>query len=195
MAIHSVRPAHRQPLGIPVQYLLDQVHRGAVECSGSLTPLVREYDDATGHTFAWGQLIEQRLGEQTLWRVMPVALWDGLEPARQGSELTIWELTASLQGVVREHLEGELPPALVLTGLQDGTRRSPHSLFSLLCTEEHGVEESRDWLERHLLPRLLPVLLDTCEAKLSMLLTVAHGRAKTARALIGMLAQPEASRT
>ena len=99
----------------------------------ALFHLLREYEDAWGHTFPWGQLIEHRIGGKTIWRIMPVALWDALEQDRKGSALTIRELAAALHSVVRESMAPHVPPQLVLTGCHASARYSLHSLFTLLC--------------------------------------------------------------
>lgn len=184
MGTHALHPSTRKPLGIPLQYVIDQMQRGNPPCAGNLLPLVREYDDAHGHTFAWGQLLEQRTGNQTVWRVMPVALWEALEDDRGTSGLRIHELTGSLRALVQQHLSDCLPASLVLTGLQEGSRRSPHSLLSLLCPDEQRLDEAWCWIATVFLPVLLPRLLDDCQARLGMVLEVASRRRSAARELL-----------
>ena len=189
MTTYSIRTAAQRPLGIPPQFILDQLQRGRSTSQFALLPLLREYEDAAGHTFAWGQLIEQRTCGQTIWRIMPLALWDSLEQDREGSALTIRELTAALHAVVREFLAPHIPPQLVLTGCQSRKRLSAHSLFALLCPTDRDLEAARSWLETHFLPHLLPHLFDACQAHLGMLLAVSLSRTASARDLVRTLTE------
>jgi hypothetical protein len=82
-----------------------------------------------GYLDNWGHLIEQRVGEVVLWRVVPVALWSCVSELRRGSRLTIPELVSP---IVRPAVQPHLPDGVLITGCQAAGRRSPHALFTLL---------------------------------------------------------------
>ena len=128
--------------------------------------LIAEYAGAEGYAYAWGHLIEQRLGRFVLWRVVPVALWERLSDVRAGSPLLIEELLTLMQPGIRPALEPHLPSGVVARGCQGASRRSPHALFTLLLTEPRTVTVVRQWLATPFLTDLLPSLLHSIEQRL-----------------------------
>ncbi len=153
-AVDALVVGNRVPIGIPALFLADQLSRGrTVEqvLSGN-RGLIAEYAGAEGYAYAWGHLIEQRLGRFVLWRVVPVALWEGLSDVRAGS------------------LQPHLPSGVVVRGCQGASRRSPHALFTLLLTDPRVVTAVRHWLAMSLLTEFLPTLLNSVERRVTELL-------------------------
>lgn len=173
----SVRCGNAQPLGVPVIFMQEWLASSArgLSLMGRETCthlLVREYAQARGYSFDWGQLIEQRLGDVVVWRVVPVALWtdkgrqavavrpdDAQQAAVHGG---IVALTGALQALVREHVPLRPHPDVMRSGCSGGGQRTPHALLSLLCTQPQRLAEVRAWLESQFLDQTLPGLLSAC---------------------------------
>jgi hypothetical protein len=153
------------PIGIPALFLADQLSRGRTgeQILSGKRGLIAEYAGAEGYAYAWGHLIEQRLGRFVLWRVVPVALWERLSDVRAGSPLFIEELLTLVQPGIRPALEPHLPSGVVVRGCQGASRRSPHALFTLLLTEPRVVTTVRQWLASSFLIDVLPSLLNSVE--------------------------------
>ena len=173
-AVDAVVVGNPVPLGIPALFLADQLSRGRTgeQILNGKRGLIAEYAGAEGYAYAWGHLIEQRLGRFVLWRVVPVALWERLSNVRAGSPLLIEELLTLMQPGVSPALEPHLPSGLVLRGCQGASRRSPHALFTLLLTEPRPATAVRDWLARPFLIDFLPPLLKDLERRLEELLRI-----------------------
>lgn len=186
----SVRPL---PLGIPPIYLIDQLQRGrsATQVLHAAPSVLHEYHGAQGYAFPWGQLIEERILSELSWRVMPVALWQKLAPARAGSPLQIADLTGALHAQVRAVLQHRLPTGIALTGCQAGRRLSPHSLFTLVCLAPAWEDAAQAWVHRQLLPELLGDVLAHCERHLVTLFETIHRGGTGARPMSP--ARPERS--
>jgi hypothetical protein len=114
------------------------------------------------------------------WRIVPVALWEQLARGCHGQRLDIPGRLVSLAPLVRMTLAPHLPRSLRLTGLQVEGRRHRYALFTLLLTDPADGRRVRHWLQRRLMPELLPELLARCEAALRDPRTFDLGRA-TAR--------------
>ena len=157
------------PLGIPAFFLADQLSRGRTgeQVLSGKRGLIAEYAGAEGYAYAWGHLIEQRLGRFVPWRVVPVALWERLSNVRAGSPLLIEELLTLMQPAIPPSLEPHLSSGLVLRGCQGASRRSPHALFTLLLTEPRAAIAVRDWLATPFLIDVLPPLLNDIERGLA----------------------------
>jgi hypothetical protein len=164
-AVDAVVVANPVPLGIPALFLADQLSRGRSleQILSGKRGLIAEYAGAEGYAYAWGHLIEQRLGRFVLWRVVPVALWERLSDVRAGSPLLIEELLPLMQPGIPPALEPHLPSGLVLRGFQGASRRSPHALFTLLLTEPGAATAVRNWIARPFLIDVLPTLLNNIE--------------------------------
>lgn len=197
-----------RPLGIPAIFVRDLLvggepsakiderdERGG-ELGGELDArvalLMREYGQACGYSFDWGQLLEQRLGDITVWRVVPVAIWSGWSSWSSWSSWSAWSawsdgpdqverphwadscgaitpscggivgLTRALHGLVRQHVPLQPFPGVVRSGCSGGGQRAPHALLSLLCMQEACLTEARSWMASVFLSRLLPGLLQDC---------------------------------
>src|SRR5690349_20050080 len=87
------------PIGIPALFLADQLSRGrsGEQILSGKRGLIAEYAGAEGYAYAWGHLIEVRLGRSVLWRIVPVALWERLSDVRAESPLLIEELLTLVQ--------------------------------------------------------------------------------------------------
>lgn len=159
-----------QPLGVPVVFLRDQLALNvpANAASGSehrLNLLMHEYAQARGYSFHWGQLMEQRLGDITVWRVVPVALWlDAERRATVGGGIA--GLTGSLHALVRQHIALRPHPEVMRSGCSGGGQRVSHALLSLLCTQPQRLNDVRAWLASGFLIRALPCLLNACRIRL-----------------------------
>ena len=153
------------PIGIPALFLADQLSRGrsGEQILSGKRGLIAEYAGAEGYAYQWGHLIEVRLGRFVLWRVVPVALWEGLSDVRAGSPLLIEELLTLVQPGIRPALEPHLPAGIVARGWQGASRRSPHALFTLLLTEPRAVTTVRQWLASSFLIDVLPPLLNNVQ--------------------------------
>ena len=164
-AVDAVVVGNPVPLGIPALFLADQLSRGRTgeQILSGKRGLIAEYAGAEGYAYAWGHLIEQRLGRFVLWRVVPVALWERLSNVRAGSPLLIEELLTLMQPRIPPALEPHLPPGVVARGCQGASRRSPHALFTLLLTEPRAASAVRDWLASPFLIDVLPPLLNNIE--------------------------------
>jgi hypothetical protein len=166
------------PLGVPGVFLTDVLrrHPGGHGALREIRAVTHEFMDAQGHAFPWGQLHEQRTGGLTSWAIVPVALWDSLLDVRAGSTLTIPELHRMVHQVVRDELRGRTPRYLLVTGCQGGPRATPHSLFTLLCSEPAREQGARDWIARQLVPRLLPDILGACDLHVRAVMASSHER-------------------
>ena len=164
-AVDAVVVGNPVPLGIPALFLADQLSRGRTgeQILSGKRGLIAEYAGAEGYAYRWGHLIEVGLGRFVLWRVVPVALWERLSDVRAGSPLLIEELLTLMQPGISPALEPHLPSGLVLRGFQGASRRSPHSLFTLLLTEPRAASAVRDWLASPFLIDVLPPLLNNIE--------------------------------
>jgi hypothetical protein len=163
----SAREAH--PLGIPPVFLKNALQGDrarSVEASSAPGALLAEYIDASGYAFAWGQIIETCVTPFHTWRIVPVALWERLVDRREIMPLDIPSLLIRLAPIVRTSLLARLPTGVRLAGIQTNGRRHRHALFTLLLTEPSGHRRVRRWLQRRLLPELLPDLLIRCERAL-----------------------------
>ena len=69
-AVDAVVVGNPVPLGIPALFLADQLSRGRSleQILSGKRGLIAEYAGAEGYAYAWGHLIEQRLGRFVLWR-------------------------------------------------------------------------------------------------------------------------------
>lgn len=123
--------------------------------------VMREYADATGYPFAWGQLIEQSIGDARIWRIVPVKVWEK-RPCRAMPN-RIPDILDSLQPWVRARMDSHLPQGAALAGCQGAGRRCPHALFSLLLTDPDHAPCVRHWLAGTFLDELLPQLLTEIE--------------------------------
>jgi hypothetical protein len=161
-AVDAVVVGNPVPLGIPALFLADQLSRGRSleQILSGKRGLIVEYAGAEGYAYAWGHLIEQRLGRFVLWRVVPVALWARPSDVRAGSPLLIEELLTLMQPGIRPALKPHLPSGVLLTGCQGSSRRGPHALCALVLTEPRADIDVRHWLAIPLLAELLPTLLD-----------------------------------
>ena len=164
-AVDAVVVGNPVPLGIPALFLADQLSRGRTgeQILSGKRGLIAEYAGAEGYAYAWGHLIEQRLGRFVLWRVVPVALWERLSDVRAGSPLFIEELLTLMQPGIPPALGPHLPPSVVVRGCQGAGRRSPHALFTLLLTEPGAATAVRNWIARPFLIDVLPTLLNNIE--------------------------------
>ena len=164
-AVSALVVGNPVPIGIPALFLADQLSRGRTgeQILSGKRGLIAEYAGAEGYAYAWGHLIEQRLGRFVLWRVVPVALWERLSDVRAGSPLLIEELLTLMQPGISPALEPHLPSGVVARGCQGASRRSPHALFTLLLTEPRAAIAARDWLASSFLIDLLPSLLNDVE--------------------------------
>ena len=164
-AVDAVVVGNPVPLGIPALFLADQLSRGRTgeRILSGKRGLIAEYAGAEGYAYAWGHLIEQRLGRSVLWRVVPVALWERLSDVRAESPLLIEELLTLMQPRIPPALEPHLPSGVVARGCQGASRHSPHALFTLLLTEPRAATAVRDWLARPFLIDLLPSMLNDVE--------------------------------
>jgi hypothetical protein len=164
-AVNDLVVANPVPIGIPALFLADQLSRGRTgeQILSGKRGLIAEYAGAEGYAYAWGHLIEVRLGRFVLWRVVPVALWERLSDVRAGSPLLIEELLTLMQPRIPPALEPHLPSGVVARGCQGASRRSPHALFTLLLTEPRAATAVRDWLASPFLIDLLPSLLNDIE--------------------------------
>ena len=171
-AVDAVVVGNPVPIGIPALFLADQLSRGrtAEQILCGKRGLIAEYAGAKGYAYAWGHLIEQRLGRFVLWRVVPVALWERLSDVRAGSPLLIEELLTLVQPGISPSLEPHLPSGVVARGCQGASRRSPHALFTLLLTDPRVVTAVRHWLAMSLLTEFLPTLLNSVERRVTELL-------------------------
>jgi hypothetical protein len=157
------------PIGIPAFFLADQFSRGrsAEQILDGTRGLIAEYAGAEGYSSRWGHLIELRLGNLVLWRVVPVAMWDDLAERRAGSRLPIEELVTLVQPDIRPLLASQLPRGLLLTGCQGASRLSLHALFALLLVEPRAATAVRHWLAAPFLTDLLPSLLRSIEGRVA----------------------------
>ena len=163
----SARDAH--PLGIPPVFLHDalmQDRASPVDRYAASCALLAEYIDARGHAFAWGQIIESCVTPLHAWRIVPVRLWERLVDRFKVMPLNIPRLLILIAPIVRTSLLARLPAGVRLAGIQAKGRRHRHALFTLLLTDPSGHHRVRQWLERRLLPELLPDLLIRCESAL-----------------------------
>ena len=126
-AVDAVVVGNPVPLGIPALFLADQLSRGRTgeRILSGKRGLIAEYAGAEGYAYAWGHLIEQRLGRSVLWRVVPVALWERLSDVRAESPLLIEELLTLMQPRIPPALEPHLPSGVVARGCQGASRHSP----------------------------------------------------------------------
>lgn len=162
----GVRRGSAQPLGVPVIFLRDQlaltVPGGAASgYEHRVNLLAHEYAQASGYSFDWGQLIEQRLGDITVWRVVPVELWlDAERRALAGGGIV--GLIGALHTLVRQHIPVHPHPLVLRSGCSDSGQRMPHALLSLLCARPQCLDEVRAWLASEFLSQTLPCLLNAC---------------------------------
>ena len=171
-AVDAVVVGNPVPLGIPALFLADQLSRGrtAEQILSGKRGLIAEYAGAEGYAYAWGHLIEQRLGPFVLWRVVPVALWERLSDVRAGSPLLIEELLTLMHPGISPSLEPHLPSGVVARGCQGASRRSPHALFTLLLTEPRAAIAVRNWLATPFLADLLQPLLNDIARRVALFL-------------------------
>jgi len=164
-AVDALVVGNPVPIGIPALFLADQLSRGRTgeQILSGKRGLIAEYAGAEGYAYAWGHLVEQRVGRFVLWRVVPVALWERLSNVRAWSPLLIEELLTLMQPGISPALEPHLPSGVVARGCQGASRRSPHALFTLLLTEPRAATAVRDWLASSFLIDLLPSLLNDVE--------------------------------
>lgn len=156
-------------IDIPAVFLADapqEAGSGRIDGRAAWPALLAEYHEAEGHSFAWGHIIESRVPPFRNWRIVPVALWERLAREHQGLPLDIAQRLISLAPLVRGTLTPHLPLSLRLTGLQAEGRRHRHALFTLLLTDPTDHRRVRHWLQRRLVPELLPDLLARCETAL-----------------------------
>jgi hypothetical protein len=160
------------PIGIPALFLADQLSRGrsGEQILSGKRGLIAEYAGAEGYAYRWGHLIEVRLGRFVLWRVVPVALWERLTDVRAGSPLLIEELLTLVQPGINPALEPHLPSGVLPRGCQGASRRSPHTLFTLLLPDPRVVTAVRQWLASPFLTDVLPPLLNNIERAVADLL-------------------------
>lgn len=170
-ALAAVLGGRPHPLGVPWIFIRDDLASTAPAKAHSanlerVRQLELEYAQAEGYSFDWGQLIEQRLGDVTIWRIVAIDLWRDAELDHPESERIV-SLTAALHAVVRERIPLHPHPAVVLSGCSGGGQRAAHALLSLLCMEPLQLQEVRLWLVSEFLGRMLPGLLSACRTWLN----------------------------
>jgi hypothetical protein len=171
------------PIDMPAVFLNHALHEAGscpVDRRTACRALLAEYHEAEGHSFAWGHIIESQVLPLRTWRIVPVALWERLSHEHQGPWLDIPQRLISVAPLVRVALVPHLPRGVRLTGLQAEGRRHRYALCTLLLTDPTDRRRVRCWLQRRLVPELLPELLARSEAALRDPRTVDLGRS-TAR--------------
>jgi hypothetical protein len=161
-----------RPIGIPPVFLADVLagSHSPLQPLSPLSLLLAEYLDATGYVFDWGHIIAVDVAPFTVWRIVPVRLWETLRNERMPDRLRIPDLLPRLAPIARAVVEPHAPRGLVLGGLQREGRGSPHALFALVLIDPAARRRVDRWLECRFVPHVLPALLGRLEPALRELL-------------------------
>ena len=148
-AVAAVVVGNPVPLGIPALFLADQLSRGRTgeQILSGKRGLIAEYAGAEGYAYAWGHLIEQRLGRFVLWRVVPVAVWERLSDVRAGPALLIEDLLTLMQPGISPALEPHLPSGLACAVFKApaAQRRSSRCISQPRATAPTWVFRHDEW--------------------------------------------------
>lgn len=156
------------PLGIPPVFITELLERSRASPRDlqPLSALLAEYSGATGYAFDWGHIAVVELAAFTIWRVVPVRLWEAVIARHGRSTPPIAELLAPSAPLLRSVVWASLPRGLALGGVSALGRRSPHALVALVLVDPATRSRAWRWLERRFLPELLPALLSRLESAL-----------------------------
>lgn len=161
---------HTVPLGIPVPLLRDLLARD-VPAAAILAPtdsLLAAYRGCRGYAFPWGDIIEMRSAASLVWHFVPVELWEATESIRPAHHTAV-ALIPHLQPTLAATWDDHLPEELLLVGCHPQSRRLPHVLFGFLLVDLAHEQRIRRWLATTFLPRLLPLALAVCRARVAVL--------------------------
>ncbi|MES2356560.1 MAG: hypothetical protein V4568_19605 [Pseudomonadota bacterium] len=167
--------AKRTELAVPIQLIEDNIFRSPsnIEQSSYSIPLLCQYAGARGYSCSWGHIIESTVGTHTIWRFIPLEIWNKTYSLRKCAMVSIPELISILQKDVRQFLAPHLPTELVLAGMHQN-RRSPYALFSLLLIDTEREASARRWIAGTLLQELLPMLISNSNTTLMHILNDLH---------------------
>jgi hypothetical protein len=156
------------PLGIPAVFLSDLLDPNlpGVPNPEAQETLCAEYVGAHGFAFNWGQIVMQQMLSATVWRIVPVRLWEEERLERPSLPARIPDLLPLLAPCVRTVVGPQLPRGLALASLQCDGRRSRYALLSFVLVDASCHERVRRWLGRRFVPELLPVILHEAGVRL-----------------------------
>lgn len=140
-------------IGVPTAFL--QAYLEPMPQLVRIKQLAREFERTEGYAFAWGVVIEERVGTFIRWRVIPTTIWTAAIPAEQAFE----DLIAHAQPEVLRRLEEVVPRHLTVVSSSTAPRLHAHTLFGLLLTNPTRLAATRQWIVDDLLPALMPKLL------------------------------------
>jgi len=165
----------RTELAVPIQFIEDNPFRSLpnIEQSSHSALLLGQYAAARGYSCSWGHIIESPVGAHTIWRFVPLKIWNNTYSLRKCTIVSIPELISILQKEVRHFLEPHLPTGLVLAGMHQN-RRNPYALFSLLLIDTECEDTARRWIAETLLQELLPMLISSSNTTLMHILKDQH---------------------
>jgi hypothetical protein len=153
-------------IGIPDVLLRDALMRATDRRTADLAylSLMREFSRARGYSDTWGHVIRQQVGEYTVLRIVPVAVWETTADPRTRSAWAIPDLTRIASAQVIAMVREALPPTIMVAGAAAAVRLHPHSLVTLLLREPNTAGDFFAWCAREWLPERLPRLLAAVHA-------------------------------